>query len=336
MSRPSYPLLRALTASVFAAAVASSFAQSLPVSGDTFVSPGSSANYSTSPTVNVGGTGNYQGLIAFDLSALPAGTTAASISKASITLFVNKLGTPGSIDVYAANGNWSEAAVNGTNAPVAGMVVANQLAVTGASTYITLDATALVQAWLNGTITNSGILIAADAGAPGTSVLFDSKESSTTSHPAVLQVTLTGGGAQGPAGPQGPQGIQGPAGPQGAAGAPGPQGPAGPAATIPANLTAFSNVLSSTGVDYGSQFIGAQTCELGDILLSVNLYTFGSYSPADGSLHTITSNTALFSILGTRFGGDGRTTFAVPNLTAATPAGLHYSICVQGTYPSRP
>ena len=217
-------VLRSLVTGVLAAATVNALAQSLPVSGDTFVSPGSSANYSTSPTVNVGGTGNYQGLIAFDLSGLPAGTTAASISKASITLFVNKLGTPGSIDVSAANGTWTEAAATGTNAPVAGMLVASQVPVNAASAYVTVDATALLKAWLSGTIANSGILIAADAGAPGTSVLFDSKESSTTSHPAVLQVVLTATGAQGPAGPQGPQGVPGVAGPQGPAG---PSGPAG-------------------------------------------------------------------------------------------------------------
>jgi hypothetical protein len=223
-------VLRCLIAGVLATAAANVFAQTLPVSGDTFISPGSTANYSTSPTVNVGGAGNYQGLVSFDLSGLPAGTTAASISKASITLFVNKLGAPGAIDVYGANGNWSEGAVNGMNAPVPGMVVASQLAVTGASNYITLDATALVKAWLDGTITNSGILIVADASAPETSVLFDSKESSTTSHPAVLQVMLAG--VSGPAGAMGPAGPTGPPGPVGAVGQAGPSGPAGTPGTV--------------------------------------------------------------------------------------------------------
>jgi hypothetical protein len=225
-------VLRGLISTILATASASAFAQTLPVSGDTFVSFGSTANYSTSPTINVGGAGNFEGLISFDLSALPTGTTSAAVEKASITLFVNKVGAPGDIDVYAANGNWSEGAVNGTNAPSPGMVVASQVAVTGASTYITLDATALVQAWLSGTITNSGILIMADPGHPGTSVLFDSKESSSTSHPAVLQVTLTGAGAQGPTGPagaQGPAGLQGATGPAGPAGVTGPQGATGPA-----------------------------------------------------------------------------------------------------------
>ena len=34
----------------------------------------------------------------------------------------------------------------------------------------------------------------------------------------------------------------------------------------------------------------------------------------DGQLMPISQNTALFSLLGTTYGGDGRSTFALPNL----------------------
>ena len=45
----------------------------------------------------------------------------------------------------------------------------------------------------------------------------------------------------------------------------------------------------------------------------------GNFAPrgwafCDGQLLQISSNTALFSILGTTYGGDGRTTFALPDL----------------------
>ncbi|AYZ10538.1 phage tail protein [Chryseobacterium arthrosphaerae] len=45
----------------------------------------------------------------------------------------------------------------------------------------------------------------------------------------------------------------------------------------------------------------------------------GNFAPrgwmfCDGSLLSIAQNSALFSILGTTYGGDGRTTFALPNL----------------------
>ncbi len=39
-----------------------------------------------------------------------------------------------------------------------------------------------------------------------------------------------------------------------------------------------------------------------------------SWAKCDGQLIAISSNTALFSLLGTTFGGDGRTTFALPDL----------------------
>ncbi len=38
------------------------------------------------------------------------------------------------------------------------------------------------------------------------------------------------------------------------------------------------------------------------------------WAPADGALLPISSNTALFALFGTTYGGDGRTTFALPDL----------------------
>jgi microcystin-dependent protein len=50
----------------------------------------------------------------------------------------------------------------------------------------------------------------------------------------------------------------------------------------------------------------------------------GNFAPAgwatcDGQLLPISQNTALFSLLGTMYGGDGRTTFALPNLQGSAP-----------------
>ncbi|MDC8004526.1 tail fiber protein [Aureisphaera galaxeae] len=42
----------------------------------------------------------------------------------------------------------------------------------------------------------------------------------------------------------------------------------------------------------------------------------------DGQLLPISSNTALFSLLGTTFGGDGRTTFALPDLRGRSMVGV--------------
>src|ERR671918_304199 len=40
-----------------------------------------------------------------------------------------------------------------------------------------------------------------------------------------------------------------------------------------------------------------------------------------GQLLPINQNTALFSLLGTRFGGNGQTTFALPDLRGRVPVG---------------
>src|SRR5579871_2910584 len=43
------------------------------------------------------------------------------------------------------------------------------------------------------------------------------------------------------------------------------------------------------------------------------------WATCDGQLMPISQNTALFSLLGTTYGGDGKTTFALPNLQGSTP-----------------
>ena len=61
----------------------------------------------------------------------------------------------------------------------------------------------------------------------------------------------------------------------------------------------------------------------------------GNGVPALGQLLPIAQNTALFSLLGTTYGGDGRTTFALPDLRSVTPNFMTYTICVAGIFPSQ-
>lgn len=74
-------------------------------------------------------------------------------------------------------------------------------------------------------------------------------------------------------------------------------------------------------------------CTLGEIILSAGSVANGV--PANGQVLSIRENTALFSLLGTTFGGDGQSTFALPDLRSVAPDNLTYSICVEGIYPSR-
>jgi microcystin-dependent protein len=100
-------------------------------------------------------------------------------------------------------------------------------------------------------------------------------------------------------------------------------GPAGPAGTVG---------ILGTGTQWGRDGHSAYDCMLGDVRLTAGAVSSGL--EANGQLLSIASNTALFSLLGTTHGGDGRTTFALPDLSDAAPNGLTYYICTQGIYPS--
>jgi microcystin-dependent protein len=60
---------------------------------------------------------------------------------------------------------------------------------------------------------------------------------------------------------------------------------------------------------------------------------------ANGQLLPINQNTALFSLLGTQYGGNGQTTFALPTVRPMIDAnGVTLTTCIalEGIFPSRP
>lgn len=58
---------------------------------------------------------------------------------------------------------------------------------------------------------------------------------------------------------------------------------------------------------------------LGEISMFAGDFAPNSTAPLDGQLLQISRHSALFSLLGTTYGGDGRTTFALPDLRGRTP-----------------
>jgi len=74
-------------------------------------------------------------------------------------------------------------------------------------------------------------------------------------------------------------------------------------------------------------------CVTGQIMLFAGNVVHGM--PADGRTLQIVQYQALYAVLGIRFGGNGTTTFAIPNLSSAAPNGLTYAICDQGLFPVR-
>ncbi len=58
---------------------------------------------------------------------------------------------------------------------------------------------------------------------------------------------------------------------------------------------------------------------IGQITMFAGNFAPRAWAFCDGQLLAISSNSALFSILGTTYGGDGRTTFALPDLRSRVP-----------------
>ncbi len=232
---------------------------------------------SAHPGVNYGALSNlYVGngntaFLQFDLSSLPAGTTSAQVSHATLTVFVNRVNAAGSVTVSPVTAAWGEYSVTSTAAPATGSSIGN-LPISVAGEYVSLDVTAQVQAWVTTSASNNGLALASG----GANVLFDSKENDETSHAARLDITLVSQGPQGVPGPIGPvgtagvnglpglQGIQGPIGVTGAAGAAGAQGPAGVGMVYQNAYNAGTTYAANDAVTYnGSSYISLQNSNLG-------------------------------------------------------------------------
>lgn len=80
---------------------------------------------------------------------------------------------------------------------------------------------------------------------------------------------------------------------------------------------------------------------IGEIRLFAGNYPPGGWAFCDGQTLPINQNQALYSILGTRYGGNGTTDFQLPKLAplkesdgGSTP--IKYIVALQGIYPMRP
>lgn len=65
---------------------------------------------------------------------------------------------------------------------------------------------------------------------------------------------------------------------------------------------------------------------MGQIMLTGFAFPPRGFAACNGQLMSINQNQALFSLLGTKYGGDGVTTFALPNLQGRVPVGSGGSV----------
>jgi microcystin-dependent protein len=69
---------------------------------------------------------------------------------------------------------------------------------------------------------------------------------------------------------------------------------------------------------------------IGHITMFAGTYIPRGYAECNGQLLAISENESLYSLLGTQFGGDGHTTFALPDYRGRIPIGVGYG---PGLYP---
>jgi hypothetical protein len=186
----------ALSVLLLGALVVSAVAQITPSDDSYTLTSQPTKNFGATNTLEVESSGATT-FVRFDLSGIPPTVTGAMVAKATLKIYVSTVTTAGSFNVDLVTSPWTESTITANDAPTLGSAIASAVPVTTAdkNKYVLVDVTAAAVEWLNGT-SNDGIAIVPD----GTvSFALNSKETTTTSHPAELDIVLTG-----PAGPPGP------------------------------------------------------------------------------------------------------------------------------------
>jgi hypothetical protein len=167
----------------------------LTPSADSYTNTGApTTNYGAKTVLDVE-SASQTTYIQFNLSSIPSGYTSADITQATLKIYVNAVSAPGSFNVVYVNGAWTEGRIDASNAPALGTTIAAAVPLTAAdkNQYILIDVTPAVQAWLSGTA-NDGIALVGNSPLHAS---FDSKESTTTSHSAELDIVFAGGSGGG-------------------------------------------------------------------------------------------------------------------------------------------
>jgi hypothetical protein len=171
----------------------SAFAQITPSQDSYTNTAAATTNYGTAVALGVvsSSTSIQTTYIKFDLSSIPTGYSSTNVAKATLKLYVNSVSRAGSFNVDFVNGSWAEKTVTANLAPALGSSIASSVPLTTAraNNYVEIDVTTALGEWLNGSQPNDGIALVANSGLSAT---FDSKENSTQSHPAELDIVYTG------------------------------------------------------------------------------------------------------------------------------------------------
>ncbi len=285
-----FDVLSAVLAAGTILAPAMGWAQQPVLVGDSQISSAAATTkYGANATMNIS-PGN-SALMQFNLAdMLPAGTTAAQVLKARLIVFTDGVTTGGTVNLYQITSTWSEGTVTYATQPTIAGTAAASISIGANTTFHDFNATTLVQNWITTPANNFGVELQASG---TTNITIDSKENTNTSHPAILEIDLSG--PAGPTGATGATGPQGPVGPKGATGATGPKGPQGPAGGLTLPFSGSSAVDPSS---YG--------------VLSISTTTTGGYAmeafggPADPTYEGDAGGAGLYTV-----GGNGGGNFTI-------------------------
>jgi microcystin-dependent protein len=169
------------------------WADTLHVTDDAFVNaPQPSANFGANQSLLVSRT--RTAFLRFDIQPLVDGPASDATR---LRLFLNSVQAPGVITFHAVLDSWSEATITAGTAPAVEPVpfASAALASSQVGDYLMIDASPVVQAWLDGVLTNHGVAIRANL-TDNTSVTFDAKENRQTSHAPELEALPGSGDVQ--------------------------------------------------------------------------------------------------------------------------------------------
>lgn len=249
------------------------------------------------------------------------------VSSAILTLDVSAVrNPPATLQAQLIYDPWDETSVTYNSGTTYGPTSSDPVVANIGQMTVDFDVTDIVNDWLVSGTANNGIAIVTQS-TNDSRVRFYSTENDNVGPDSYPRLTINGGGSGGPGPGPGGGGVptladngdvlvwDGGATGSWVAARPGPT--AGWVA--PTNIQPFGTVhyiIALTGVfpsrSFSDPFIGQITMFGGN-------FAPRGWAFCDGQLLSIASNTALFSLLGTTYGGDGRTTMGLPDLRGRVP-----------------
>jgi hypothetical protein len=161
---------------------------SLPLTDDAWINannPGT--NFGLDADIFVHSWGPKEGLVRFDAATISGQT----VTSATLELYLGSIAASGEISIHAITSSWNETTVTWNNRPPAEAVATAIVSMTtsDAGSTVTIDVTAAVQRWADGSLADAGFLIVTS---DSIKAFFDARERAG-GVPATLIVESEGG-----------------------------------------------------------------------------------------------------------------------------------------------